>query len=218
MGDAGQAETIMSQFATDFVNGNVSLSLSELNTGLSDLSTALNDCGSIHSSVPAVQNKITALGNALQLAKIESAANEADNVLVGATNLANQLKTLATSLKNGADASVVAGDLGGLLGAWSAVDGPCTSEACKVVDGMLRIAQVRMRALRCLGAAYRLRTAIWPAKCTTRSACVGGGLRARWAAVAIPLPAFEQARAEFLPVLFFRRKNEKHLHLLWEEK
>jgi hypothetical protein len=133
--DSDSVATNFKNFASFINHKNYSSALVSLNGALSALSTSINGC-----AVKEVQTKLDAIAAAIKWADVKY-ADEAVQIFIDATDCASHLSQLAVDITKG-DSTAIGNDLGNLINDWSAIAGSCTSDACKWVDGILKIMQV----------------------------------------------------------------------------
>lgn len=135
--DVGNAGVFLKDFGDDVKSKNYGTAGRDLASAISSLSTAVSDC-----KIQEIQTKLDALAAAIKWANIStSGIDNTVRFIVDASDLWNGVEALATAVQ-GKDPSQIATALQNLISEWTSIFGPCTSKACKFVDGFLRLVQV----------------------------------------------------------------------------
>jgi len=136
--DLGRADVHFRDFGQDLVGKNYSYAATDLARGLSALSTSVADCGASE-----VQAKLDSLASAIRWANIStSGLDKTVRILVDASDLWNDFDALGTAVVN-KDWSSVGSSIGQMLSDWSTITGGCKdSQACQLLDGLLKVVQV----------------------------------------------------------------------------
>jgi hypothetical protein len=122
-------------FATDASSKDFSSALTDLNLGLSSLSTSINDC-----NLAGAQAKLDSLAAAIKFANVK-VVDDAITIFIDATDIAETMSQLAVDTAAG-DVAGIAQDLSDLLADWNKFEASCDSEACKVIESIMKILQI----------------------------------------------------------------------------
>jgi len=133
--DSTGADKHLKDFSTDITNKDYDGALRDLNLALSSMSTSINDC-----KVDELKTKLDALAASIKFGKI-TVVDEAIEIIVDATDLSALLTQLAIDIEGG-DAATIAADIQKIFDFWSSIEKECNSDACKFIDGILRVFQI----------------------------------------------------------------------------
>lgn len=123
-------------FGEEYHNKQYEQALASLAKAFSSMSSSITDCG-----VPQISHKFDAAALATKFAKISSKIDKVDSIVVGASELVEDVEAIATAAKGG-DAEEIGNSISAFLGDWSQVAGGCGDhKGCKLVGGLLRIIQ-----------------------------------------------------------------------------
>lgn len=122
-------------FTQEVESKNITLAVQSLSTGLSALSSSIADCG-----VVQLTSKLNAVALSVKFAKIEDELSDAAKIIVGASDLASDIKALKTAVESG-DESAVANALVTLMNDYTQITGGCKADqkGCLFVDGVIQI-------------------------------------------------------------------------------
>lgn len=130
--DVGDSTRFLRDFASDATHGNATRAVRDLSFALSALSSSVNDC-----NVPQLQAKLDALAARLHFADIK-VVDAVIKVLIDTSEVWPDIKALATAVQS-KDISATVAALQKLEQDWSTIAGGCDSDACHVLDGILKI-------------------------------------------------------------------------------
>lgn len=123
-------------FSAEYAAKDYEGALSSLSKVFSGLSSSVGDCG-----VPQVAHKFDAAALAVKFAKISTKLDQIDTIVVGASELVNDVEAIFSAAKSG-DEDSIANSIGTFLNDWSQVTGGCGDhKGCELVGGLLRIIQ-----------------------------------------------------------------------------
>jgi len=134
--DLPATETAFAAFSADMSSKQYTAAITDLQLALATLETSISDC-----QVKEIEAKISSIATALKFAKVAAGLDEALAIVLDATDITSHLTTLAVDVTSG-DADKVAQDLADLINDWEKIEGDCTADSCKAVDGFLKILQV----------------------------------------------------------------------------
>jgi hypothetical protein len=135
--DSTGAETDFRQFAEEWKDKRYEDAIASLSSGFNALSSTLGDCG-----VDQLQHLIDAGSLAVKFAKIGKKLDDIDSLLVGASDLVEDVHFIAEAVSDGDDAEI-GNAIGKFLIDWTQVIGGCGDDhkGCAFVGGVLRIIQ-----------------------------------------------------------------------------
>ena len=133
--DSVNVDKYFHNLATDVTSKDFSSALTDLNLGLSALSTSINDC-----NLAGAQAKLDSLAAAIKFANIK-VVDEAIEIFIDATDVADDLSMLAVDVA-AEDVAAIATDLSKLLGDWNKFEAKCDTEACQVIESVMKILQI----------------------------------------------------------------------------
>lgn len=135
--DIGNAGVFLKDFAEDVKLLHIDAAAADLSSSISSLSTAVSEC-----NIPEVTTKLDALAAAIKWANV-SKIDKVSKIIVSASDLWQDIVVVANAVDQ-KDTDKIGSSIGKLLSDWTSISGGCQpgSQACKFVDGLLRVMQV----------------------------------------------------------------------------